>query len=313
MKHLDLFSGIGGFALAAQRVWGEQHEVISFCEIDPFCQKVLKKHWPDVPCCEDIRELNYEFIANATRQRPREEGGDCERQAEWAASGSEVSIDLLTGGFPCQPFSVAGQQRGTDDDRYLWPEMLRVVKEFRPRWIIGENVAGIINLALDEVCASLEVEGYEVQPVIIPACAVNAPHRRDRVWIIAHSNKWQGRSGTVTKPNEPKQLEYCTDSTGGGPPCHPVGVGLSGQPRGRSGQEFEDGYIRGEQVDADTEGQGLEGRNSTRPGWPPGTNRWRRPNASQWNPVFMRILRMREPRRSRQKRLMTRCGEALRY
>jgi DNA (cytosine-5)-methyltransferase 1 len=155
--HLDLFSGIGGFALAAK--WNG-YRTVGFCDNEPYAQAVLKKHWPEVPCHKDIREVRGELYAGVT---------------------------LLTGGFPCQPFSVAGKQRGKDDNRYLWPEMCRVIREARPAWIIGENVAGIVNLALDTVCADLEAEGYEVEPVIIPACAVDAPHRRDRVWIIARN------------------------------------------------------------------------------------------------------------------------------
>jgi DNA (cytosine-5)-methyltransferase 1 len=156
--HLDLFSGIGGFALAAK--WNG-YRTVGFCDNEPYSQVVLKKHWPEVPCHKDIREVRGDLYAGVT---------------------------LLTGGFPCQPFSVAGKQRGKDDNRYLWPEMCRVIREARPAWIIGENVAGIVNLALDTVCADLEAEGYEVEPVIIPACAVDAPHRRDRVWIIANIN-----------------------------------------------------------------------------------------------------------------------------
>jgi len=155
--HLDLFSGIGGFALAAK--WNG-YRTIGFCDNEPYAQAVLKKHWPEVPCHKDIREVRGELYAGVT---------------------------LLTGGFPCQPFSVAGKQRGKDDNRYLWPEMLRVIQEAKPTWIIGENVAGIVNLALDQVCADLEGQGYEVEPIIIPACAVDAPHRRDRVWIMANS------------------------------------------------------------------------------------------------------------------------------
>jgi len=155
--HLDLFSGIGGFALAAR--WNG-YRTLGFCDNEPYAQAVLKKHWPEVPCHKDIREVRGELYAGVT---------------------------LLTGGFPCQPFSVAGKQRGKDDNRYLWPEMLRVIQEARPAWIIGENVAGIVNLALDQVCADLEGQGYEVEPIIVPACAVDAPHRRDRVWIVAHS------------------------------------------------------------------------------------------------------------------------------
>jgi DNA (cytosine-5)-methyltransferase 1 len=157
LTHLDLFSGIGGFALAAK--WNG-YRTVGFCDNEPYAQAVLKKHWPEVPCHKDIREVRGDLYAGVT---------------------------LLTGGFPCQPFSVAGKQRGKDDNRYLWPEMLRVIREARPAWIIGENVAGIVNLALDTVCADLEAEGYEVEPVIIPACAVDAAHRRDRVWIIARN------------------------------------------------------------------------------------------------------------------------------
>ncbi len=162
VRHLDLFSGIGGFSLAAQEVWGSEHEIAAFCDNDAFCQQVLRKHWPDANIYGDIRTI-----------KGREFG----------------AVDLVTGGFPCQPFSQAGRRRGTKDDRYLWPEMLRVIREIYPAWIIGENVAGIINLALEDVCASLEDSGYEVQSFVIPACAVGAPHRRDRIWIVANSSR----------------------------------------------------------------------------------------------------------------------------
>ena len=165
MKHLDLFSGIGGFALACELAGLDMEHV--FCEIDPFCQKVLQKNFPNSKIYGDIKALKADNLGR---------------------------IDLLTGGFPCQPFSVAGKQRAQEDDRFLWPEMLRVIRETRPTWIIGENVAGIINLALEQVCLDLENEGYEVQPFIIPACAVNAPHRRDRVWIIAHARREHGET-----------------------------------------------------------------------------------------------------------------------
>ena len=155
--HLDLFSGIGGFALAAK--WNG-YRTLAFCDNEPYAQAVLKKHWPDVPCHKDIREVRGDLYAGVT---------------------------LLTGGFPCQPFSVAGKQRGKGDDRYLWPEMLRVIREARPAWIIGENVAGIVNMALDQVHTDLEAEGYEVESLIIPACAVDALHKRDRAWIIANA------------------------------------------------------------------------------------------------------------------------------
>ena len=163
MKHGSLFSGIGGFDLAAQWAgWDNMFQV----EIDPFCRKVLKKNFPDVAKYEDIKKFDGEKYAN--------------------------TIDVISGGFPCQPFSVAGKQQGKKDARYLWPEMLRVISEIRPTWIICENVTGIINLGLEQVLADMESEGYEVQSLIIPACAKNAPHRRDRVWIIGHSNQLNG-------------------------------------------------------------------------------------------------------------------------
>lgn len=162
-KHIDLFSGIGGFALACR--WNGI-ETVQFVEIDPFCQKVLNKNFPGVPIHDDIKTFKYD--------------GD--------------PPFILTGGFPCQPFSCAGKRRGKEDDRYLWPEMLRVVSEAKPRWVIGENVAGFINMGLDQCVSDLENQGYEVQAFVIPACAVGAPHRRDRVWICAHAVN--GKHGT---------------------------------------------------------------------------------------------------------------------
>jgi DNA-cytosine methyltransferase len=159
MRHLDLFSGIGGFSLAAQWVWGDEYENVGFCDNNEFCQAVLKKNFKNAKIYSDIRELDGTKIKN---------------------------LDLLTGGFPCQPFSFAGKRRGNQDDRYLWPEMLRIIREARPHWIVGENVAGIINLALDQVLLDLERESYTFQVFVIPACAVQAPHRRDRVWIVAY-------------------------------------------------------------------------------------------------------------------------------
>jgi len=163
MTHLDLFSGIGGFALACK--WAGI-ETIGFVEIDKYCQKVLRKHWLNVPIVEDIRDVKED-----TFQRP---------------------IDLITGGFPCQPFSVAGKQRGKADNRYLWPKMCRVIETYKPTWVLGENVTGIITMALDTVLSDLEGIGYTTQAFIIPACSVNAPHRRNRVWVIAHTKSNDG-------------------------------------------------------------------------------------------------------------------------
>ncbi len=163
MRHLDLFSGIGGFSLASDRVWDGVKHV--FCDKEPFAKEALRKHWPKAKIYDDIKRLD----------------------------GTKVgAVDLVTGGFPCQPFSSAGKRLGTEDDRHLWPDMLRVIRESRPRWIIGENVAGLLTwnggLVLDEIYSGLEDAGYEVlPPLVVPACAVNAPHRRDRVWVIAYA------------------------------------------------------------------------------------------------------------------------------
>lgn len=164
MKVLDLFSGIGGFSLGLDKAG---FETVAFCEIEEYPRTILKKHWPYVPIFEDVRKLNKEVLDNA---------------------GIE-SVDVICGGFPCQPFSVAGKQGGEEDDRHLWPEMFRLIKELKPSWVIGENVAGFISMALDDVLFDLESEGYETQSFVIPACAVGGIHRRDRVWIIAYSNR----------------------------------------------------------------------------------------------------------------------------
>ena len=165
LTHLSLFSGIGGLDLAAEMAG---FRTVGQCEWADYPTKVLEKHWPDVPRWRDIRTLTGESFHEKTGLR---------------------TVDIISGGFPCQPFSVAGKRRGKEDDRYLWPEMLRVIQELRPSWVIGENVAGIVNMALDQVYADLENEGYSVQAVIIPACAVDAPHRRDRCAIIAYNNE----------------------------------------------------------------------------------------------------------------------------
>ena len=157
LKVTSLFSGIGGIDLGLEATG--YFKTTLFSEIDPFCQKILKKHWPNVPIIPNVKDIN----------------------------GKEIETDVLVGGFPCQPFSVAGKRKGKEDERHLWPEMFRIIKEARPSIVIGENVPGIINtqMALGQCVSDLESEGYKVQPVVLPACSVNAPHRRYRVFIIA--------------------------------------------------------------------------------------------------------------------------------
>jgi len=134
-------------------------ETIAFCEIEPYCRRVLAKHWPDVKLYEDIRSLD----------------------------ATTITADLVCGGYPCQPFSQAGKRQGENDDRHLWPEMFRIIRECRPSWVLGENVAGHISMGLDSVLSDLESQGYTCQTFVIPACAVNAPHRRDRTWVVGHA------------------------------------------------------------------------------------------------------------------------------
>lgn len=167
MKHGSLFSGIGGFDLAAQWMGWEN---VFHCEIDPFCRRILHYHWPNTITYENIKTTDFTIHRG--------------------------TIDILSGGFPCQPYSAAGKRKGTEDDRHLWPEMLRAIREVQPRWVVGENVRGLTNwnggLVFDQVQADLEGEGYEVTPFLLPACAVNAPHRRDRIWFVAKNTLCDG-------------------------------------------------------------------------------------------------------------------------
>jgi DNA (cytosine-5)-methyltransferase 1 len=163
MKHGSLFSGIGGFDLAAEWMGWEN---VFHCEWNPFGQKVLKHYWPQSISYSDITKTDFSIHAN--------------------------TIDIISGGFPCQPYSQAGKRKGKEDERHLWPQMLRAIREIQPRWVVGENVRGLTNwnggMVFDEVQSDLETQGYEVLPFLLPACAVNAPHRRDRIWFIAYAN-----------------------------------------------------------------------------------------------------------------------------
>tara|TARA_Y100000385_G_scaffold273829_1_gene316205 strand:- start:272 stop:1231 length:960 start_codon:yes stop_codon:yes gene_type:complete len=161
LRHVDLCSGIGGFALGFE--WAGLSKPVLFCDVDPFCIEVLRKHWPDVPKANDVKELANE---------PEILVPDC---------------DILTAGYPCQPFSLAGQRKGTEDDRHIWPHILRIVAQKRPTWCVFENVYGHISMGLDEVLADLEAESYATRTFIVPACGVNAPHKRERLWIVARN------------------------------------------------------------------------------------------------------------------------------
>ena len=165
LKVLDLFSGLGGFSLGLERTG--HFETVAFCDNDKFSKLILDKHWKGKKVYEDVREITKEKLI---------------------ADGIELP-DVVTGGFPCQPFSVAGKQKGTSDDRHLWPEMFRIIKTLQPRIVVGENVRGIVNIqdgmVFETVCTNLEDEGYEVQAFNIPAAGVGAPHRRERIWFIA--------------------------------------------------------------------------------------------------------------------------------
>ena len=199
LTHIDLFSGIGGFTLAAE--WAGFKTVV-FCEKEKFCQKVLKKRFGAIA---DTKSTGR--TSRTSKGQPRrcdsipiiEEIRNFDGM-EWRGA------TLLTGGFPCQPFSVAGPQRGKEDDRYLWPEMLRVISEAKPRWILAENVPGIFRMALDTVLADLEGEGYTIGTFIIPACGLNAPHRRNRVWIVANSQT-EGLSWSAFKKGSQEEIQ----------------------------------------------------------------------------------------------------------
>ncbi len=178
LKHLDLFSGIGGFSLGLEATGG--FETVAFCDYDSYCQKILRKHWPWVTIYDDIKELNHEKLN----------------------SNGHTKIDIITGGYPCQPFSVAGRQQGEKDPRHVWPEYFRLIKELRPTWVIGENVSGHVKLGLDTVLENLESEGYSARTFSISASSIGANHQRERIWIVANSGCSWGSGSEFQRKNE---------------------------------------------------------------------------------------------------------------
>jgi DNA (cytosine-5)-methyltransferase 1 len=240
MRHGSLFSGIGGFDLAAEWMGWEN---IFHCEWMEFPRKVLDYHFPNADSHIDICKTDFKKYAN--------------------------KIDILTGGFPCQPFSTAGKRKGTEDERYLWGEMLRAIQEIKPKYVIAENVFGITNidggLVFNQVCVDLENEGYEVQPFIIPACAKNAPHRRDRCWFIAYNNE-RDRKEIGFQTRGEKHLdrvegeEYATNSNSSGTQARKVGTILGESHSKRQTRGLINDAIQ--KYATDTNGNGLNERNS---------------------------------------------------
>ena len=181
LRHGSLFSGIGGFDLAAEWMGWDN---VFHCEWNEFGQKVLKHYWPQAESFSDITKTDFTKYYG--------------------------TVDIITGGFPCQPYSSAGKRKGKEDERHLWPEMLRAIREVSPRFVVGENVRGLTNwnggLVFEEVCAELESYGYQVAPVIIPACAVNAPHRRERIWFVAYANGTNQRDNGGTNDRQTEKV-----------------------------------------------------------------------------------------------------------
>lgn len=193
MKKLSLFSGIGGDDLASELA---EIETVCFVENDKFCQKVLRKHWPGVPIIEDVKDVKKEKLKELT---------------------GEEYVDIIAGGDPCQPRSIAGQRRGQEDDRDLWPDMFRVIREFKPAWALNENPTGRLTVDFYNVLSDLESVGYETRSFIIPACAVNAVHRRDRLFVVAYSPMYgcQRRRGVEGLPKlASNKIEICTPRDG---------------------------------------------------------------------------------------------------
>ena len=242
MRHGSLFSGIGGFDLASEWMGWEN---VFHCEWEEFPRKVLKHHFPKSISYGDIKETDFTIHRG--------------------------QIDILTGGFPCQPYSVAGKREGKNDDRHLWPEMLRAIREIKPRWVVGENVRGLLSwnggLVFDEVQTDLENEGFEVIPFILPAASVNAPHKRDRVWFVAYAND-KGRGGElgdISKANGevPQRNEDAKPSNAGEPNATDTTDDGRGGRQGQRSEERRQRMVSGEQ-EGRTMGSEAKGRSGER-------------------------------------------------
>lgn len=195
MRVLDLFAGIGGISLGFERAG---MKTVAFCEIDPACQRVLRHHWPDVVCYPDVTKLCRRIMdcqpetedGEVWCPRCQMEFGDCDCVGTDAFIDTHGPVDVVAGGFPCQPFSVNGKRKGQDDDRNLWPEFIRVVRELDPSWVVAENVPGAVGHILDRILADLDDAGYESLPLLVPAHLYGADHRRDRLFVIAHTARF---------------------------------------------------------------------------------------------------------------------------
>ena len=310
MTHLDLFAGILGFSLAARWVWGKEYELVACCEIDPFCQRVIRKHFPEVPIIEDIKKARWVVTESTGEDDGGTKGKPSGRQTEESGDGYEQTIilpliDLLTAGFPCQPFSCAGRRAGTGDDRYLWPETIRIIRETKPSWVVLENVAGLLSILEPSSLSEVEVKEIELfqqdeilevskvverihrriisrviddlkqtgyllptlsdgTPIVLclPACGVGAPHRRDRVWIVAHTGKngLEKQRHPRISGRETNSIRDTGQDVAGGRGNH-IGSRLC---QGKSGQEWRGRFgNRSRKNDFDTKrqshGHGIRG------------------------------------------------------
>ena len=234
MKHGSLFSGIGGFDLAASWMGWEN---IFQVEIDPFCTKILEKHFPKTERYKDINEFD--------------------------GTKYKGSIDIISGGFPCQPFSQAGKRKGTNDDRYLWPQMLRVISEVKPAFVVGENVAGLLSMEngriFERILIDLENKGFRIETFVIPACAIGAWHRRDRVWIVAY-NKIKKSKGQIIGDICTKRDQFIADSDNprDGTSTNEIDKNRQAIDKGQTKQSFDRIGRYSEDV-PDTNKQGLQG------------------------------------------------------